>query len=319
MNIHFYLIINEHAGSGNGRKTAKYIIKKFQEYQADYTTFYTDYAGHEINLTQKLAQQTLLPWSEEVKKDAFPLLVIVGGDGTLHAAVDTLKDYDADIPVGFIPCGSGNDFARGAGISRQADQAFKQLIDACEPRALQVITYEESIQEEKGLAVNNVGLGIDAAISDSTNKSTSKKKLNKFKLGSFAYTFSILKVLFKQKGFPILVELNGETLEFNQAFLCTITNHPYIGGGIAIAPDADPKQNVLDFVLVERVHIFKLFWLLFLLFRKRQKQSKYFHHYQTSKIRIVSTIPQLMHADGETVGKRSIDCVFGTRTRLFWF
>lgn len=319
MKIHFYLIINENAGSGNGRKTAKNIIKKLQEKQADYTTLYTEYAGHEIELTHKLAQEKLIPWSEEKKENFFPLLVVFGGDGTLHTVVNTLSDYDSKIPVGYIPCGSGNDFARGVGISRQADHAFKQLMSACEPKEIQVITYEEAVQGEKGIAINNIGLGIDAAISDTTNKSSSKQTLNKFKLGSFAYIFSVLKVLFRQKGFPILVELNGATFKFNQAFLCTVTKHPYFGGGVAIAPDADPRKNVLDFVLVERVHLFKIFWLIILLSRKKQKQSKYFHSFQTSKIRIVSTVPQAMHADGESLGERSIDCSFGTMTRLFWF
>ena len=319
MKIHFYLIINENAGSGNGKKTAKNIIKKFQQQKAEYTTLYTEYAGHEIELTHELAQKKLLPWSEEKKEDIFPLMVVFGGDGTLHTVVNTLNDYDAKIPVGYIPCGSGNDFARGVGISRQADHAFQQLMAACEPKEIQVITYDESIQGEKGIAINNIGLGIDAAISDTTNKSSSKQTLNKVKLGSFAYILSVLNVLFKQKGFPILVEMNGTTFEFNQAFLCTITKHPYFGGGVAIAPDADPRKNVLDFVLVERVHLFKIFWLIILLFRKKQKNSRYFHNFQTGKIRIVSTIPQPMHADGESLGQRSIDCSFSTVTRLFWF
>lgn len=319
MKIHFYLIINQNAGSGNGRKTSKRIIKKFQEQQVDYTTFYTEYAGHEIELTHELANKLLIPWSGESNDDTFPLLVVFGGDGTLHTVINTLNDYDPNIPVGYIPCGSGNDFARGVGISRQPDHAFQQLMAAYEPKEIQVITYDELVKGEKGIAINNVGLGIDAAISDTANKSSSKQTLNKFKLGSFAYIFSVLNVLFKQKGFPILVELNGTRLEFNQAFLCTVTKHPYFGGGIAIAPDADPKKNVLDFILVERVHLLKIFWLILLLSRKKQKQSKYFHSFQSNKIRIVSTIPQLMHADGESLGEQSIDCSFSTTTRLFWF
>lgn len=290
-----------------------------QEQQIDYTTLYTQYAGHEIELTHELAQETLIPWSKEKKEAIFPLLVVFGGDGTLHTVMNTLNDYDSKIPVGYIPCGSGNDFARGVGISRKSAYAFKQLISAREPKEIQVITYDESIQGEQGIAINNIGIGIDAAISAVTNSSSSKQTLNKLKLGSFAYVFSVLKILFKQKSFPILVELNGKTYEFNQAFLCTVTKHPYFGGGVAIAPEADARKNVLDFVLVERVHLLKIFWLIALLFRKKQAQSKYFHHFQTGKIRIVSTIPQPIHADGESLGKRSIDCSFGTATKLFWF
>ncbi|MEI5995172.1 diacylglycerol/lipid kinase family protein [Candidatus Enterococcus mansonii] len=319
MKKHFYLVINGNAGGGTGRKTAVKIIKQLQTANIDYTTFYTDHAGHEIEIAQNLAENTLIPWSEELDTDLFPLLVVLGGDGTLHSILNALQAFDPKIPIGYIPCGSGNDFARGVGIARQAENAFLQLLKADAPQEIQVITYDESIQDESGLAVNNIGIGLDGAIVQAANTSTSKHALNKFNMGSLSYIFSILKVLFTQKGFPILVEMNGKNLEFDRAFLCTITNHPYFGGGVSIAPIANPRKPVMDFVLVERINIFKILWLIILLIQKKQMDSKYFHHYQSSKFRIVSTLPQYVHADGEILGKRSTDISFGTEVRLFWF
>lgn len=319
MKKHFYLIINENAGSGTGRKAAEKIIKQLQTATIDYTTFYTEYAGHETEIAQNLAQDILIPWSSEQEDDLFPLLVVLGGDGTLHSVLNALLPFDPLIPIGYIPCGSGNDFARGSGIARQPEKAFFQLLKAESPQEIQVITYTESIQEETGLAVNNVGIGLDAAIVNAANTSARKSALNKFNMGSLSYIFSILKVLFTQKGFPILIEVNGKTLEFGRAFLCTVTKHPYFGGGVPIAPVADPRKPVLDFVLVERVNMFKIFWLIVLLIQKKQMHSKYFHHIQSSKLRIVSTVPQYVHADGEILGKRSTDFTFGTSGRYFWF
>lgn len=319
MKKHFYLVINENAGSGTGRKTAEKIIKQLQTANIDYTTFYTDHAGHEIEIVQQLATDTLIPWQTELDIEVFPLLVVLGGDGTLHSVINALHTFDAAIPIGYIPCGSGNDFARGVGIAKQAEKAFFQLLKAEMPQEIQVITYAESIQEEVGLAVNNIGIGLDAAIVNAANTSASKNALNKFNMGSLSYIFSILKVLFSQKGFPILVEINGKILEFDRAFLCTVTKHPYFGGGVPIAPVADPRKPVLDFVLVERINLFKIFWLILLLIQKKHMKSKYLHHFQSSKLRIVSTVPQYVHADGEILGKRSTDLSFGTETRLFWF
>ncbi|MGX7243525.1 diacylglycerol/lipid kinase family protein [Enterococcus quebecensis] len=319
MKKHFYLVINENAGSGTGRKVAGKIIRQLQTASIDYTTFYTSHAGHEIEIVESLAQNILIPWSNDEEIESFPLLVVLGGDGTLHSVLNALKSFDSKIPIGYIPCGSGNDFARGVGIPRQAEKAFFQLLKAQSPKEIHVITYDESIQDERGLAVNNIGIGLDASIVNAANTSASKHALNKFNMGSLSYIFSILKVLFTQKGFPILVEMNGKKLEFDRAFLCTVTNHPYFGGGVPIAPVADPHKPVLDFVLVERVSLFKIFWLIILLMQKKQMNSKYFHHFQSSKFRIVSTVPQYIHADGEILGKRSTDISFGTETRLFWF
>ena len=48
MNIHYYLIINEQASSGNGRKVARKVIQQLKQQELKYTALYTDYAGHEL-------------------------------------------------------------------------------------------------------------------------------------------------------------------------------------------------------------------------------------------------------------------------------
>lgn len=319
MKKHFYLLVNQKAGSGYGKRTAEKLITQLKSGNLPFTAYYTEYAGHEKELVQQLATDVLIPWTEQQEQENFPLLVVLGGDGTLHHVLNALAPFDATIPVAYIPCGSGNDFARGIGIHKQPEKAFVQLLKAQSPKPLSIIHYKEAIQEIEGFATNNVGLGIDAAIVEKANRSTRKHRLNKFRLGSLAYIFSVLSVLFTQKGFPVLAEINGRQITFKRAFLCTVTNHPYFGGGVAIAPMADPYKESLDLVIVERVHFLKLFWLICLLLRKKQMHSKYFHHFQSKKIRVVSTIPEFIHTDGEILGKNSCDLSFWTEKRLFWF
>ncbi|MGK0550830.1 diacylglycerol/lipid kinase family protein [Enterococcus faecalis] len=319
MDIHYYLLINGQAKGGYGAQAAKKIMQQLQKRKLAYTIYYTEYAGHESVLTEELALTTLKPWTANQKEKAFPLLVVLGGDGTLHNVLNTLDRFDPTIPLGYLPCGSGNDFARGAGISGNVNQALAQLLSVEAPKELQVIHYREANQEEVGLAANNLGIGLDAAIVEKTNTSRSKNTLNKFNLGSFSYLFSILHVLFKQKGFPILVEANGKQHTFSKAFLCTVTNHPYFGGGVAILPKADPMKPVVDLVVVERGSLFRIFWLILLLARGKHTAAKQFHHFHSKKIRIVSTLPQFIHADGEILGQRSVDFAFETTPRFFWF
>ena len=83
MNIHYYLIINEQASSGNGRKVARKVIQQLKQQELKYTALYTDYAGHEKELTKELAETTLLPWSEDLDVSTFPILVVLGGDGNI--------------------------------------------------------------------------------------------------------------------------------------------------------------------------------------------------------------------------------------------
>lgn len=130
MNIHYYLIINEQASSGNGRKVARKVIQQLKQQELKYTALYTDYAGHEKELTKELAETTLLPWSENLDVSTFPILVVLGGDGTLHNVINSLLPYDSAIPLSYIPCGSGNDFARGWDYQ---EILIKHCIKSCAP------------------------------------------------------------------------------------------------------------------------------------------------------------------------------------------
>lgn len=323
MKFHYHLLINQASGSGHGKKTGERIANLLKNKNFQYTAYYTEYAGHEHEIIKDLVETTLIPWTEETPETIgdgyFPLLIVIGGDGTLHQVMNQFYQLGAELPIAYIPAGSGNDFARGIGLPREPEQAFWRIAKAQAPQSINILTYEEKIQEEKGVFVNNVGIGLDAAIVHATNESGTKEKLNKYNLGSLSYIVSVLKVLFTQKGFPILVEINGKEYSFEKAFLCTTTNHPYFGGGVAIAPSADVTKSNLDLVIVERISLFKILGLIFKLLRKKHTTSKHFHQFTGNRLQIVSPVPQYGQADGEVLGHRSFDITFATKKQQIWY
>lgn len=324
MKFHFHVLVNQASGSGRGQKVGEKIIALLEDKKFAHTLYFTDHAGHERELVRNLVfEDVLAPWDPENQTigddQLFPLLMVIGGDGTLHQVLNELYRLNKDIPVSYIPGGSGNDFARGIGLSPQPEKAFWQIVQAQEPQAVNNLLYDEKIQAETGVVINNVGIGLDAAIVNATNDSLTKQQLNKYNLGSLAYIISIVKVLFTQKGFPILVEVNGAEYAYNKAFLCTTTNHPYFGGGVAIAPMAKADKPSIDLVVIERINMLKIFWLIIKLIRKTHTTSKYYHHFNSSKIRIVSTVPEYGQADGEVMGKRPFDITFTTKKQWVWY
>ncbi|MCD1024175.1 diacylglycerol/lipid kinase family protein [Enterococcus sp. SMC-9] len=323
MKFHYILLINQVSGNGNGKKTGAIIQNLLDEQKMSYESYYTEYAGHEAELAKELANSKLIGWNAEIKADyadkLYPLLVVIGGDGTLHQVLNQFYRMDKEIPVSYIPGGSGNDFARGINLPKDPQKAFWAIQRAKEPQVINTLTYEEKIQTETGLAINNIGIGLDAAIVAATNDSMTKKTLNKYNLGSFAYIASIVKVLFTQKGFPILLEVNGEEFTFKKAFLCTTTNHPYFGGGVAIAPMAKATVSDIDLVVVERISMIKIFGLIIRLITNKLTTSKHYHHFTGHKLRIVSTVPEYGQADGEVMGLRPFDITFSTRPQLIWY
>ncbi|OTO71983.1 MULTISPECIES: diacylglycerol/lipid kinase family protein [unclassified Enterococcus] len=322
MNFHYHILINPAAGSGNAAKTAEKIIHLLDDGDYTYTPYYTERPGDEREIVNRLSD-LLSPWSEFCEKDhvdnSFHLLVVIGGDGTLHQVVNQFFVLDLQLPVSYIPAGSGNDFARGIGLSRDPEKAFEQITSAIQPQPINVFHYDEKISEEQGIILNNVGIGLDALIVATTNASNSKKVLNKYRLGSASYALYLVKAIFTQKTFPILVELNGQTLNFERTFLCTTTNIPYFGGGIAIAPMADPKKEAIDLVVVEKPNMLAILRFLLQLVRKKHTQNKHYRHFTSSKIRIVSVVPQYGQADGENMGERSFDMNFSTATQYIWY
>ena len=317
MQFHYQLLINPAAGGGNGQVIGDKIISLLQKNQLAFTSYWSEYPQHEASIVAELLP-TLLTWSDDASVDVYPLLLVIGGDGTLHQVVNHIQSAQANIPIAYIPAGSGNDFARAVGLPKEIKKIFWKIVKQKEPRALNILTYEEKIKEQQGIALNNIGIGLDAAIVQTTNQSTTKQRFNKWRLNSLSYLVAIFSTLFTQKGFPILVESNGQTLNYPKAFLCTTTNHPYFGGGINIAPMADITKPTFDFVLVERIAFYKIIWLILLLFQKKHPRSKYFHHISTTNLRIVSTTPQPMHVDGESLDKEAYDLFISMHTQLFW-
>lgn len=73
----------------------------------NYTLHYSEYKGHDAEIAEILAKETLVPWTEEQETiETFPLLIIVGGDGTLHQVLDTFYQMEVEFPVAYIPAGS---------------------------------------------------------------------------------------------------------------------------------------------------------------------------------------------------------------------
>lgn len=321
MKFHYHLIVNPASGGGKGQRHSDIIVELLKKHQHTYTMYFTEYQDHEIALIDRLSQSTLIPWKEDqIEEDkVFPLLIVIGGDGTLHQVVERLDYLKNEAPVAYIPSGSGNDFARGFGISLDPVQAFWQIIKAGKSKEINIFSYEEQISGTRGVVVNSLGIGIDGAIVYQTVQAEKKQLLNQFFLSSIVYILPIFKAIFKQRGFPVLIEANGQTFNFKKTFLCTMTNHPYFGGGIAIAPMANSQSAELECVVVEKRSMLKIFHLIFLLLFKKQEKSKAFVHFSTSKVRIVSTTQQYCQVDGEVIEQNAFDFTLQPKIQNVWF
>lgn len=314
-NLTLHVIVNPQAGSGNAKKALDIAKEFFYKHDLAYKIYLTEFPGQEKEIAKKLINTVLVPWIEN--KPLTALLVVIGGDGTLHEVVNTLHAHQ-DVPIAYLPAGSGNDFARGLSLTRKIEKDLNTLLSVKKPTEVQLIATEFEETQTPQLVLNNIGIGLDAHIVFTANHSKMKTWLNKIKLGSLAYLASVFTVLKKQKSFPVLFETPTGKHYFKKAYLCSITNHPFFGGGVAIDPTASIEKKEMSVVLLEKVNIFLILYLVIRLSFKKHLSSKYIHHFVSKELTITSSQVEYCQTDGEIVGFSPHKIKCHMTSRLFW-
>jgi diacylglycerol kinase family enzyme len=166
--------------------------------------------------------------------------VLVGGDGSLHLAVATLRELGhlgPDRPLGLVPLGTGNDLARTVGIPLDPAEAARALLTAT-PRALDLV-----VDDVGGVVVNAVHLGIGAEAAEQAGAW-------KERLGPAAYAVGSAVAGVRAPGWTVRVVADGTVLHEGEPVLMVgVANGRTIGGGAPLAPDASPGDGWLDVVV----------------------------------------------------------------------
>lgn len=298
---YYHIIVNQTAGNYKNKAKIQQVYNQLTSEKKPFKIYQTRFAGEERIIAEKIIQTM-------VKADR---ILVIGGDGTLSNVLQGV----GDVAVGYIPTGSGNDFARGVQIPLDPLAALKKF-ETSEGIKLNIITYK--INNQAHVALNNVGVGLDAAVVAKTNQSKSKKILNRLHLGNLSYIVILFRLLFQQKPFPVEISTDDYFLQVNNAFLLTVTNHPYFGGGIPLWPDADIHSNQIDVVLIKRYNIFKLLYLLILIVTRRQMNHSDITHLKTDSLKIKILNPEYLQADGEDAPQQPYEIQFSTHQHYFW-
>ncbi len=197
------LIINPVSGKKQGGKYAQMLINKFSAAGFDIKAVYTKIDENAYDITVKHGS-------------TFDLIVCVGGDGTLKETVGGINTLNKDIPIGYIPMGSTNDFAHSLGISDKPEEAAEAVISG-EPHYVDVGKFGDTS------FIYVAGFGNFTAIS----YSASIKLKNMF--GKSAYYLMAVKEFFKMKGYHARVEADGESFE-GDYFYAEASNSYSVGG-----------------------------------------------------------------------------------------
>ncbi|UOQ60001.1 diacylglycerol kinase [Leucobacter rhizosphaerae] len=217
-------------------------------------------------------------------------LILVGGDGL----VGTVLQVDAarELPIGIVPAGSGNDFARQFRLSRDPDRAVARIL-AAEVRPREVdLGVVETPGGERWFA-GGLSVGFDAAINRRANAI-------RLPLGPLRYQIALVTELLRLQPRHFTVSWPGAHRPF-RGLLATTMNIRTLGGGIPIAPRAEVDDGRFDLVLVDECSRLRVFSVLGHLVRGRHERLPEVAIVRTAVVRIEAG-DEVAYADGERVG-----------------
>lgn len=288
--LHF--IVNPQAKNGYGMRIWQELKEELEKGQHDYQVYFTQFPGHASGIANNIARAC-------IEKT---VVVAVGGDGTIHEVINGIINYSSII-LGIIPCGSGNDFARGFRISDEPMLAFQDIIEHQQESIMFIDVGKMIINGQKEVFfANNMGVGFDAEVASCANKSRLKSFLNRFSLGGLVYGTVLIKKLFSFKRSAVDVNIDGKQYSFPETWFITVANQPYYGGGMIIAPGASASDGVLNIVVVNHLVKFKLLAVFVSVFWGGHVKFKEVTLLSGKRLTISSSRSILVHADGEICG-----------------
>jgi YegS/Rv2252/BmrU family lipid kinase len=214
-------------------------------------------------------------------------VVVVGGDGTVHAAARALRGGNR--PLAIVPAGSGNVLALRLSIPLLLDQALK-VVEEGVIRRLDV-----GLLEGRPFLLG-VGAGIDARIMREADRKMKRH------LGKLAYLLGAAKTLPMQHH-QFRLRIDGETVHESGASVVVANFGTQVGPWI-FPPDAHGGDGLLDVAIIKARTIDQTLSLLTAPFRQGVREEKGFSLFRGVEVEVETNEPLPMQVDGEIESER---------------
>lgn len=312
--MHYSIILNQTANGGKAQKAWQMVQAKLIQNQIDFDVQITKDQSSAEYMARRVVHQ---------RSATNTVIIAMGGDGTLHQVLNgaikaSKQSHQPCFPLAYIPAGINNDFARAYGISLEPTHALQQILTADQKEPINIGHYYEAIKGEDGYFLNNIGIGFDAAILSRTNNGKPKQRAYAFRLSHLAYLKQAIGVLYDQQPFQLMVQEGLHRYLYPKAYIVLLVNHPYIGGGVKVAPGTNIHQPQLDLLVAERRSWPITFCQLMQFSRGKLMHSRLADHLTAKRFHYTTTSLEFGQSDGEPMGNRFIDITTDIIQYPFW-
>nr|WP_246245762.1 lipid kinase [Mesorhizobium zhangyense] len=225
------------------------------------------------------------PIDELIRKQATgcDLVIVGGGDGTLNAAAPALVDLK--LPLGVLPLGTANDFARTVGIPPDP-------VKAAEVIAQGLLTPIDLGEVNGHLFFNVASIGFSAELAADLSDKAKKR------WGKLGYGIVAARLLARSRLFSAHLDHDGTT-EKIRTLQISVGNGKHYGGGMTVEETATADDGRLDFYSLEVDHWWRLLALLPSLRRGTQGRWDDVRAFQTTEVTVRTSRPRPVNTDGE--------------------
>ena len=219
------LIINPCAGQKKAKKLLVEIIDILNRAGFEVITYITSGPGD--------AENACIRYADQVSR-----IVCCGGDGTFNETVSGVLKSGKNIPIGYIPAGSTNDFASSLHLSNDILQATRDIVDG-QPKHLDI-----------GLFGNRY-FSYVASFGAFTRTSYTTSQSLKNALGHTAYVLNGIQELSQIRSHPLRFTLSDGSIIEGRFLFGAISNSTSLGGVLTLTPDrVDMADGKLELLLI---------------------------------------------------------------------
>lgn len=219
-------------------------------------------------------------------------IVAVGGDGMINRVLNAL--VGTNNTLGFIPCGTGNDFYRSA------LKEIKKETEEC-----------DVIKINDRYFINVACFGIDADVAN--NKGLIKSKIIP---KSQRYNVSVINSFLKYEPRHFVLKMNNEEIEGDFATVA-VCNGGYYGSGYNISPNFKLNNGLIDVYAVEDDNKFNIMKMILSMKKGKHEKYKKVHKFQTNKLTLISNNEINSNIDGEELESKKFNIEVKGKIKIY--
>jgi YegS/Rv2252/BmrU family lipid kinase len=230
----------------------------------------------------------------------YEMVVAVGGDGTINEVVNGLMEPDgtkAKATLGVVITGRGSDFARTIGVPSDWGEACARLTGQRTMTVdLGLVEFESEGGRRTRYFVNVGGGGFDGEVAHRANRAPN------FMGGTIPYLSSLVTTLFAYRNKAVELMLDDQEPISMVANSVVVANCQYFGGGMRVAPDADPNDGLFDVIVIGDIDKMEFLMTVPKVYDGTHIAHPQVDTYRAKRVEVRAEEPLLLQVEGEVCG-----------------